>query len=94
VFVAGGTAAFVHAEGLETDAKGNSDLGERDRLLDSADNYRLGGGVLFGVAATAVLAGVIKLAITDDPSPKSTGKVRASVHSTGSGIMVGLGTTF
>ena len=91
VITAGGTAALLHGNSLETNAKNEPDLGERDRLFDSADRYRLAGGLLFGAAAGAVLAGVIKLAITEQPSQR---QVRASLRTTDSGIMVGIGTTF
>tara|TARA_R110002096_G_scaffold77896_12_gene183591 strand:+ start:109695 stop:110666 length:972 start_codon:yes stop_codon:yes gene_type:complete len=72
--VAAGTGATLYAGSLESDANADaeSDLGDRDRLLDQSETYGLTGGVLLAAGAGVALTGIVLLAV--NPAVRDTAK--------------------
>jgi tetratricopeptide (TPR) repeat protein len=73
VAVSVGGALWLHGDSLYDDAQTEPDETEVQSLIDSANTYRVLGGVLFVVSIAVAGAGGIKLAITEPPSNEATG---------------------
>ncbi len=80
VGAAAGSWMLIHAGDLDDQAADAPTEGERIDLSESADNYRLSGGILLAVGGVSLAVGVVKLFIHDTghESAPASSRIQAS----------------
>lgn len=74
----GATFALLRAGSLESEARGETDLGARDRLFDQADGYGTAGAVLVGAAVAVGVAGAVRLVLSPPDTERRVPRKRGA----------------